>query len=203
MTVGQLVDWALEGQIGDGCWEWREGVVSENGYVTAHVGTQNVGVHRLVHEARIGPIRDGYVIDHTCHDPAICGGGLNCPHRRCVNPAHLAAVTNKENTSPERSSRPRVTHCVAGHEFTPENTYTPASGSRVCRTCSNARQQAARETAREGVPDGRVRATSTCKAGRHDVTVAGLTPAGRCAGCKREASARYKQRQREGATLSG
>lgn len=29
-----------------------------------------------------------------------------------------------------------ATHCVHGHEFTPENTYVnPARGTRVCRTC--------------------------------------------------------------------
>ena len=32
-------------------------------------------------------------------------------------------------------ARPRKTHCKHGHEFTPENTYTSAEGTRSCRAC--------------------------------------------------------------------
>ncbi len=29
----------------------------------------------------------------------------------------------------------KKTHCIHGHEFTPENTYRTRKGFRVCRTC--------------------------------------------------------------------
>lgn len=32
----------------------------------------------------------------------------------------------------------RVTHCVSGHQYTPENTYVAPDGSRDCRTCRRA-----------------------------------------------------------------
>lgn len=60
---------------------------------------------------------------------------------------HLELVTSRENTlrgvSPA-AQRARRTHCPAGHEFTPENTYTqPSSGQRKCRTCVRDRAAAA------------------------------------------------------------
>lgn len=42
------------------------------------------------------------------------------------------------------------THCHRGHEFTPENTYTPPSGGRYCRKCcraSEARYRARKQRA--------------------------------------------------------
>jgi len=45
-----------------------------------------------------------------------------------------------------------LTHCVEGHEFTPENTYiTPSTGHRKCRACQKARRQM--ERIRAGHPD--------------------------------------------------
>lgn len=34
--------------------------------------------------------------------------------------------------------RSLVTHCVKGHEYTPENTLPRDGGGRVCRKCKNA-----------------------------------------------------------------
>lgn len=36
---------------------------------------------------------------------------------------------------PDPVTRIPVTHCPAGHEYTPENTYTSPDGKRHCRTC--------------------------------------------------------------------
>lgn len=57
---------------------------------------------------------------------------------QCVNPIHLEAVTPYENNIGRSASasaiNARKTHCVHGHEFTPENTYV-ISGKRRCKTC--------------------------------------------------------------------
>lgn len=62
-------------------------------------------------------------------EPAPSPFSANIPH---VNPAHLEAVTHKENL--QRMSA-RMTHCRRGHEFTAQNTRTLKSGKRICRTC--------------------------------------------------------------------
>ncbi len=56
-----------------GCWVWQRSTSLNQLYV--------------------GPIPDGYQIDHIC------------ANERCVNPAHLAAVTALENVHRARRSR--------------------------------------------------------------------------------------------------
>lgn len=60
--------------------------------------------HRAAYTFIHGPIPEGKVLDHVCHDPETCPGGVGCLHRRCVNPYHLKAVTRKENSSSSRKS---------------------------------------------------------------------------------------------------
>jgi hypothetical protein len=55
------------------------------GYGQLSVGNVRRYVHRLAFELHNGPIPDGMVIDHRCYN------------RACLNPEHLAAVSNKEN----------------------------------------------------------------------------------------------------------
>ena len=72
-----------------------------------------------------------------------------CKNRKCVNPDHLEVISGKENTL--RGMGPtainaRRTHCVNGHEFTPENTYIrPDDGARDCRTCAREAKRRQRE----------------------------------------------------------
>jgi hypothetical protein len=94
--------------------------------------------HRVTYRAFMGPIPDGMEIDHLCRNPP------------CCNPDHLEAVTHRENilrsTSP-LAAHARKTHCIRGHEFTPENTVTrtrPGGTGRDCRACSRARGRARR-----------------------------------------------------------
>ena len=85
--------------------------------------------HRFAYELLIGPIPSGLTIDHLCRNTG------------CVNPAHMEPVTRAENARRHVPHRPA--HCVKGHEFTPENTYSPpkAPGSRQCKTCNRERQR--------------------------------------------------------------
>lgn len=65
-------------------WTWR-GAVNDSGYGAIWDGTRLVYAHRLAYELLVGPIPSGMTIDHTC------------ANRLCVNPAHLEAVTIREN----------------------------------------------------------------------------------------------------------
>lgn len=123
------------------CWPWTASTTYGYGAFNAG-GGKNVRAPRFAYELAIGPIPDGLHLDHLCHtfDDA-CAGGDDCPHRRCCNPAHLEPVTLAENTRRGRSAqvtsqrRRARTHCIHGHEFTPENTRTDRRGRRSCKTC--------------------------------------------------------------------
>lgn len=84
----------------------------------------------------------GLELDHLCHtNSQECTGGDTCLHRRCVNPDHLEPVTHRVNTIRGlgfSGVAARKTHCMRGHEFTPENTYIKPNGTRRCKTCHRA-----------------------------------------------------------------
>lgn len=119
----------------DTCWLWIAGATKQGyGYFSPATG-QRALAHRWSYEELVGPIPDGLVIDHLCRV------------RRCVNPAHLEAVTQQENVARGASAEllnGTRTSCVNGHEYTDENTYRPASrpGNINCRECHRIRQRA-------------------------------------------------------------
>lgn len=131
-----------------GCHRWT-GWRSKDGYgLVQPSGMKLQQAHRAAYMAFIGPIPAGMEIDHRCHAAAACNLKGNCPHRACVNPEHLEAVSRVANV--RRSNSPsginsRKTHCLRGHPFTPENYYAMRSGGRQCRLCvrinRRARQQ--------------------------------------------------------------
>ncbi len=120
----------------DECWLWTGGT-SREGYPYFKLGGKTRYAHRLAYVTEFGPI-PLMTVDHVCHNrDGGCLGGP-CPHRRCVNPAHLEAVPQRLNV---RRGRGRAavnaakTHCIRGHEFTPENTMRQTRG-RLCRQCN-------------------------------------------------------------------
>jgi len=68
----------------DLCWSWTGGRDS-SGYGVFALRNRHRGSHRLIWEYLHGPIPDGLVIDHICHN------------RACVNPFHMRLATRKQN----------------------------------------------------------------------------------------------------------
>jgi hypothetical protein len=115
------------------CWIWQQGI-NGAGYGTARpAGCQHGLAHRIAYEAFVGPIPAGLTIDHLCRV------------RPCCNPAHLEAVTQRENNArggvgwasgtrggPGRSTQD---YCRRGHELTPDNVILWKAGRR-CRACN-------------------------------------------------------------------
>lgn len=121
----------------DGHWLWR--TQSVYGYAGVKIGGRMYLAHRAVYELLVGPIPEGFHVDHVCRV------------RNCVNPDHLEAVTPQVNTlrSPTAPAaiNARKTECIRGHPFDGPNTYTTPDGRRQCRVClraSNARALAKR-----------------------------------------------------------
>lgn len=122
----------------DGC-IWFTGCIDKHGYGVTRKDNRQWRAHRAAYELLVGPIPDGLILDHTCHNGTDCLGGLECMHRRCVNPNHLRVTTNAENLRASHLTlngvNARKTHCIHGHEFTPENTIINRHGTRACREC--------------------------------------------------------------------
>lgn len=131
------VQWSERWFNGSRCLEWTAGANSNSGH-GRFFDKRMVPAHRWAYERWVGPIPEGLVIDHLCQN------------QRCVNPAHLEAITQGENVlrAPSGSGHnARKTHCKNNHEFTPENTYLPPRGAkgrkppRICRACRRERMQ--------------------------------------------------------------
>lgn len=93
--------------------------------------TKNFIAHRLYYQLVRESVPDTLVLNHKCNNPP------------CINPDHMEVMTQKENNLISDSLtavNAKKTHCLNGHEFTPENTgvYTK-TGWRYCRTCSRRR----------------------------------------------------------------
>lgn len=115
------------------CWLWP-GSTDGKGYGLAKLHGRTRRVHRVVYEHLVGPIPEGYTLDHLCRV------------RNCANPAHLEPVTSAVNTLRENSIAPaainaRKTHCIRNHPLSGENLRLVKDGRyRQCRACTKAAQ---------------------------------------------------------------
>ena len=115
----------------DYCWNWI-GTVNKSkhmGYGVFWLNNKSVAAHRVAYKIYIGDIPYDLQVDHLCRN------------RLCVNPDHLEAVTAKVNIlrgNGLAAVNAKKTHCINGHEFTPENSM-PRPGGKDCRECKRKR----------------------------------------------------------------
>ena len=126
---------------GEDCWIWKGGTSSDGyGRIRGDGECKTMPAHHVTYKAFIGEIPEGMVTDHLCRNPS------------CVNPWHLELVTNRENVLRGvgvTAENARKTHCIRGHEFTPENTVPGPRGGRGCRSCRRETQRDRRRRKRE------------------------------------------------------
>jgi hypothetical protein len=139
----------------NGCW-WFTGHVSPFGYGQISELGRMHQAHCISFELHKGPIPPGLELDHTCHDPKTCHGGVTCPHRRCVNPDHLEAVKKIENlrrghgvaraTARSAEINKNREYCIRGHEYKKHSyVYTNKRTGKKYRMCSLCNTDRSRE----------------------------------------------------------
>jgi hypothetical protein len=160
------------------CWLWT-GRIKKDGYAQVWNGRSTVNAHRFIYITFIEDIPDCLQGDHLCR------------RRHCVNPVHIDPVTPQINSlrgEGPQAINAKKTHCINGHEFTPENTYFyGVTNMRACRQCRREGEK------RRYVPSQRPLKTH-CKRG-HELTPDNIDgPRRRCLICKRYMMLRYVHR---------
>jgi hypothetical protein len=171
-----------------GCWRMTR-LLTSHGYAAVQDGGRRVMAHRLVYEALVGPIPDGYFADHLCRYPA------------CINPLHIEPVPPSVNsqrgtTGAHLKSR---THCPKGHPYDEANTYV-LDGRRYCRECGRSSSREIKRRKRREAGMGIAMALRThCPRGHaYDEANTYHTKVGGrgCRACARERTA--EKRRKEG-----
>jgi len=115
----------------NGCWEWTR--PSTTGYGAFSWRYRSTSAHRVAFIWFVGRVLDEHVIDHLCRNT------------RCVNPAHLEAVTQGDNVR-RGAAADRRPFCKRGHAMDPGNIHWQQNYGKWFRTCAICR--AAREATR-------------------------------------------------------
>jgi hypothetical protein len=121
----------------DGCWIWQGFVNPNTGYGGVSYRNKGWRMHRLMFKLSGRELRADLDVCHSCDKPA------------CCNPDHLWQGTAKDNMRDASAKRriylQRKTHCIRGHEFTPENTKIHSNQHghimRHCRECQRLRNR--------------------------------------------------------------
>ena len=105
------------------CWIF-DGNIRSDGYGSMNMIVHGRGVspaHRISYLLFNGSLVVGKEINHICRN------------KSCVNPDHLEQITHSGNMLWRNFTK---THCLNGHEYTPENTIWDASmRCKRCRKC--------------------------------------------------------------------
>ena len=109
--------------IGDGCWEWQ--AHRRDGYGMFRWNGQMRMAHRFAYELMVGPIPDGYHVDHLCRNPG------------CVRFDHLEAVPASVNSQRKAGWVARKWRCPSGHPYSPDNVALDR-GHPYCMECKRA-----------------------------------------------------------------
>lgn len=105
----------------NGCWNWK-GPISKEGY--GRLGPRLA--HRVSYQEAVGPIPQGLVLDHLCKN------------KKCANPKHLEAVTQRVNvlrSDGPATRRSAQTHCGRGHLLAGSNIRSYKRARRTCIAC--------------------------------------------------------------------
>ena len=140
----------------NGCWMWTgaHGTKAGYGHFQPGAGQPRHMAHKWSYQAFTGPIPEGMQVDHKCHtEDLTCAGGAECPHRRCVNPAHLEAVSASENTKRQRHYARSRTECPKGHPYEGDNLIVGKDGKRRCRECDRVRKRHGRSASQSTPTD--------------------------------------------------
>jgi hypothetical protein len=117
---------------------------NEKGYGQDFLNGKNTRAHRAAWIRANGPIPEGMVVDHICHNEAVakqeCSGGVTCLHRSCVNLDHLRLVSQSENVLSGSHSVDNKLTCPKGHSYKdPNNIMIRKNGKRECAQCNRER----------------------------------------------------------------
>lgn len=110
----------------DGCWLWTGARSGSRRYGSGTYAGRVRPAHRIAIALHTGSLPPSDMdVDHLCRVTL------------CVNPDHLEVVPHRENVlrgAAIQANNARKTHCIRGHEFTPENTIG-RGGHRRCARC--------------------------------------------------------------------